>query len=164
MSGRRSKTVCSKKKRKKKSKKMFLLTSKKCWLIDEMLIPLYQHLLDGYSDQLREECLIKADIIITPQMKKESQEDNLVEYPTYQVQNSTNHEVIISLLFFLSIYPMGKPMNLSHQYFTIEWVGMNDFTHSYCGMASSSGAPQKAVKRVHVLTKLTRSTLDPLVV
>ena len=101
MSDGRSKRVDSKKRQKrKKLKKSFLLTSKKCWLIEEKLIPLYHHLVDGYSDKLREDWPIKteeSDFEITPQVKEEPQEDFLVEYPTI-MKNATN-QVIISLLF-----------------------------------------------------------------
>ena len=59
MSGRRSTRARSKKKLKKSKK--FLLASKKCWVIEEKLIPLYQHLVDDYSVQLREEWIVKVE-------------------------------------------------------------------------------------------------------
>ena len=105
MSGRRSKTIRSKKKKKKKSKKMFLLTSKKCWLIDEKLIPLYQHLVDDYSDILREEWTVKVeetDIETTPQVKEEPEEDYLVEpQPVHHSNSAKQFKVIIPLLLLL---------------------------------------------------------------
>ena len=103
MSGRRSKTIRSKKKKMKKTKKKkFLLASKKCWVIDEKLLPFYQHLVDDYSVKLREEWTVKVeetDIEATPQVKEEPLDDYLVYHPTNEVQNSTNHEVINPLLF-----------------------------------------------------------------
>ena len=59
MSDGRSSRVHSRKK-KTKGKKKFLLTSKKCWLIEQSLLPLYQHLVDGYSDKLRDEWKVKV--------------------------------------------------------------------------------------------------------
>ena len=101
MSGRRSKRARSKKM--KKSKKMFLLTSKKCWLLEEKLLPLYQHLVDDYSFKLREEWTVKVeetDIEVTPQVKEEPEDDYLVEPQPVHLHNSTNQfKVIISLLF-----------------------------------------------------------------
>ena len=98
MSDRKSKTIRSKKKRKKK----FLLTSRKCWLIDEKLIPLYQHLVDGYSGQLREEWTVKCEesnFETTQHVKEEPLDDYFVEHSN-QVQNSTNQfKVIIQLSF-----------------------------------------------------------------
>ena len=89
---------------KRKKLKMFLLTSKKCWLMDEKLMPLYQHLVDGYSDKLREEWEVKveeSDIEAIQQVKQEPRDDflaeitdqNLVEYPLLQVNGSTNQVI-----------------------------------------------------------------------
>merc|ERR1712013_91210 len=101
MSDRRSRKVAFKKKR-KKLKKRFLLTSKKCWLIEEKLIPLYHHLVDGYSDKLREERPIKteeSDFEITPQVKEEPQEDFLVsvENPANQIKNSNQFKDVLNV-------------------------------------------------------------------
>ena len=102
MSGRRSKRACSKKKS-KKSKKKFLLTSKKCWLIDEKLLPMYQKLVDDYSVKLREEWNVKveeSDIETTSQVKDEPQDDYVVEPQSVHFNNSTHQfKVIIPLLF-----------------------------------------------------------------
>ena len=98
MSEIRSKKVCVKKR--KKSKK-FLLTSKKCWVIEEKLIPLYQHLVDDFSIQLREDWTVKVeetDVDIA-QVKEEPQDDNLVEPRLLQVNSNTTNvfKVILSL-------------------------------------------------------------------
>ena len=53
MPGRRSETIRNKNRRKKTKK--FFLASKERWLIEERLVPLYQHLVDGYSEKLRDE-------------------------------------------------------------------------------------------------------------
>ena len=99
MSGRRSKRARSKKM--KKSKKMFLLTSKKCWLIDEKLLPLYQHLVDGYSVKLREEWNVKVQesgVETTPQVIEEPLGDFSVEPQPVHLNNPTNQfKVIIPL-------------------------------------------------------------------
>ena len=95
--GRRSKKM-------KKSEK-FLLTSKKCWLIDEKLLPLYQHLVDDYSVKLREEWIKveETDIETTPQEKEEPEDNFLVEHQPVHLNNSTNQfKVIIPLLFSYS--------------------------------------------------------------
>ena len=102
MSDRRSKRARGKKM--KKLKNTFLLTSKQCWLIDEKLIPLYQHLVDDYSIKLREEWTVKVeemDIETTPQVKEEPEEDDyLVEPQALQVNNTSNQfKVIFPLLF-----------------------------------------------------------------
>ena len=102
MSHIRSKRARSKKK--KKSKKMFLLTSKRCWLIEEKLLPLYQHLVDSYSIKLRrEEWTVKVeetDLKATPQVKEEPLDDYLLEHQPVHLNNSTNQvKVIIPLLF-----------------------------------------------------------------
>ena len=103
MSDRRSKRFRSEKMKKmKKSKKKFLLTSKKCWLIEEKLLPLYQHLVDDYSVKLREEWIEveETDIETTPQEKEEPEDNFLVEPQSVHLNNSTNQfKVIIPLLF-----------------------------------------------------------------
>ena len=95
MSGRRSETIRSKNKR-KKLKKKFLLTSKNCWLIDEKLVPFYQHLVDGYSDKLREEWDIEA----TPLQVKEEPQDDLLDPETLQQSCSNNDPEVSFLLLF----------------------------------------------------------------
>ena len=99
MSGRRIKRAHSKK---KKSRKI-LLTSKKCWVIEEKLIPFYQHLVDGYSDKLREEWNVKVeemDVEVVQQVKEEPQDDYLVEPQSVHLNNSKNQfKVIFPLLF-----------------------------------------------------------------
>ena len=95
MSGIKSKRVCSKK---KISKKKFLLTSKKCWLLEEKLIPFHQHLVDGYSDKLREEWNVKVEEtdVVVQQVKEEPQDDNLVDSQQIQSSSRMNQlEVII---------------------------------------------------------------------
>ena len=88
------------KKRKKKLKRMFLLTSKKCWLIEEKLIPLYQHLVDSYSVKLREEWNVKVeetDVEVVQQVKEEPQDDFLVDSQQLQSSSRMNElEVLIS--------------------------------------------------------------------
>ena len=100
MSDRRSRKVACKKK--KTLKKEFLLTSKKCWLIDEKLLPLYQHLVDGYLVNLREKWIKveETDIETTQQEKEEPGCDYLVEPQSVNLNNSTSQfEVIFPLLF-----------------------------------------------------------------
>ena len=99
----RSKRDCRKKEKKKKKKKLkkkFLLTAKKCWLIDEKLIPMCQHLVDSYSVLLREELTLRVeetDLKTTRQVKEEPQDDYLVDSQQLQLSSRTNQlEVIIS--------------------------------------------------------------------
>ena len=97
MSEIKSKKVRSKKKKKMKSK--FLLTSKKCWFMEDNLIPFYQHLVDDYS-KLREEWTVKVeetDLEATPQVKEEPQDDYMVDSQHPQSSSRMNQlEVIIS--------------------------------------------------------------------
>ena len=104
MSEIKSKRVRSKKKKKKlkKLKKKFLLTSEKCWLIDEKLIPMYQHLVDNYSVKLREEWTVikveEMDVEVVQEVKQEPQEDNSVDSQQLQSSSRMNQlEVVISL-------------------------------------------------------------------
>ena len=96
MSG--SKTARSKKM--KKLKKEFLLTSKKCWLIEEKLLPLYQHIVDDYSDKLREEWVKEeqSDVEATPQVKEEPLDDYLVEPRPVHLNNSTDQFKVILII------------------------------------------------------------------
>ena len=77
----------------------FLLTSKKCWLMEDNLIPFYQHLVDDYS-KLRKEWTVKVeetDLEATPQVKEEPQEDYLVDSQQLPSSSRVNQlEVIIS--------------------------------------------------------------------
>ena len=86
--------IKSKKVKKKPMKlKKFLLTSKKSWLIEEQLIPFYQHLLDGYSDKLREEWNVKVeetDVEVVQQVKIEPQDDYLVDSQQLQLSCRMN--------------------------------------------------------------------------
>ena len=86
--------------RKKKKMMKFLLTSKKCWLMEDNLIPFYQHLVDDYS-KLREEWTVKVeetDIETIPQVKEEPEDDYLLDYQPVNLNNSTNRfKVIFSL-------------------------------------------------------------------
>ena len=80
--------------RKKKKMMKFLLTSKNCWLLEEKLLPLYQHLVDGYSIKLREEWNVKVeetDIEATPQVKEEPQDDYIVDSQQLQLSSRMNH-------------------------------------------------------------------------
>ena len=106
-------TVGSKKKKKKKLKKKFLLTSKKCWLLDETLIPLYRHLVDRYSDKVREEWIKveETDIEATPH-EQEPPDDNLVEIPTYQVNSSTNQFKVHNYFFLFFVLPKVTGHNI----------------------------------------------------
>ena len=64
----------------------------------EKLIPLFQHVVDGYSHKLREEWRVKieeTDIETTQQVKEEPLDNFLV---VNQFDHSTNHEVIIILI------------------------------------------------------------------
>ena len=41
---------------------MFLLTSKKCWVMDEKLLEVYSHLVESYSHQLKDELKVKVKV------------------------------------------------------------------------------------------------------
>ena len=48
-------------KRRRVFKKKYLLSSKKCWLIEEKLLPVYSHLVQSYSHQLRDTWTVKVE-------------------------------------------------------------------------------------------------------
>ena len=76
MGGKRSIRPIGKKK-KKRTKKLYLLTSKKCWLVEHTLVPLYQHLVDVYSDKFNGESnmtLENCDIGEMLEVKEEPQD------------------------------------------------------------------------------------------
>ena len=108
MSDGRSTRVRSKKKKKMKSK--LLLTSKKCWLLEEQLIPFYQHLVDDYSDKLREEWTVKVEEmdVEVVQVKEEPQDDYLVDSQQFQTSSRMNElEVNISFCECQSLTPFN---------------------------------------------------------
>ena len=72
----------------KKRKRRFLMTSKKCWIIEDKLLPLYSHLVNSYSNQLLEDPFC-FEII---QVKQELEDDFLLEsLPSVDQHDSTNH-------------------------------------------------------------------------
>ena len=84
-----------------KKKRRFLMTSKKSWVIEDRLVPLYSNLIDCYSNQLPEDPFC-CEII---QVKQESQEDFLLEsLPSVDEHNSSNHfkEVIRCFILLFS--------------------------------------------------------------
>ena len=50
-----------KNKRRRVFKKKYLLSSKKCWLVEEKLLPVYSYLLDTYYDQLNDTWTVKVE-------------------------------------------------------------------------------------------------------
>ena len=51
----------TKNKRRRAFKKKFLLSSKKFWLIEDKLLPVYSHLVESYSDQLKDTWEVKVE-------------------------------------------------------------------------------------------------------
>ena len=51
----------TKNKRWRVSKKKFLLSSKKYWLIEDKLLPVFSHLVESYSDQLKDTWAVKVE-------------------------------------------------------------------------------------------------------
>jgi len=51
----------TKNKRRRAFKKKFLLSSKKCFLIEDVLLPVYLHLVESYSDQLKDTWAVKVE-------------------------------------------------------------------------------------------------------
>ena len=81
------------------------MTSKKCWIIEDHLVPLYSHLIDRYSNQLLEDPFC-CEII---QVKQEYQDDYLLESLTSADQLDSSdylyNEVINDLYtIFLFLY------------------------------------------------------------
>ena len=51
----------TKNKQRRVLKKKFLLSSKTSWLIEDKLLPLYSHLVESYSDQLKDTWAVKVE-------------------------------------------------------------------------------------------------------
>ena len=79
-------------KKKNISKNKFLLTSKKCWLMEEKLIPLYQHLVESYVVKLREVRTVRV-------AQDEQQEDNIMEPQLLQSNSNTTNASKVILLY-----------------------------------------------------------------
>ena len=101
MPGKKSTRLVSKKKKRKK--KMYLMTSKKCWLVEDCLVPLYQHLLDVYSEKLNGESNVtlgECDMGEMLEVKHEPQDDDFMESPYVQQSKPTDVQV---LTYFLNL-------------------------------------------------------------
>ena len=72
----------TKNKRRRVFKKKFLLFSKKCWLIEDKLLPVYSHLVDTYSDQLKDTWAVKLEEsqFVSVQIKEEPTDE--IHYDT----------------------------------------------------------------------------------
>ena len=76
----------------KKKNKRFLVTSKKCWIIEDKLVPLHSHLIDCYSNQLIDDPFCCEIIRVKQEPQDDSQEDYLVEsLPSADHHDSSNH-------------------------------------------------------------------------
>ena len=84
----------------KKKKRRFLMTSNKCWLMADHLVPLYSHLVDRYSNQLLEDPFC-CEII---RVKQEPEDVLLESLPSVDEHNSSNHfkEVIRCFILLFS--------------------------------------------------------------
>ena len=74
---------------------------KEYWLIEETLMPTYAHLVDSYSEKVKNEWKVKVEDLScekfdgeTVQVKEEP-EDDLSISPTLDETNSTNPHVVI---------------------------------------------------------------------
>ena len=107
MPGRRSETIRNKNRRKKTKK--FFLASKERWLIEERLVPLYQHLVDGYSEKMRDEWKVKV--------KEEPQDNDLLEsHQDQQSSSNNNNQQVTYRVFPLSYFRRFNLMHYSHQW------------------------------------------------
>ena len=69
-------TMHCKKNRRGVSKTKFLLSTKKCWLIEEKLLPLYSRLVQSYSDNLQDTWTVKVEEFQDiPHVKQEPLDD-----------------------------------------------------------------------------------------
>ena len=93
--------------------------------MEEKLIPFYQHLVDGYSIQLREEWNVKVeekDVDVAQQVKEEPQDDYLVDSQQLQLSRRMNQlKVVIScdewipllnILFAVPYRPLCRPYKM----------------------------------------------------
>ena len=100
MSNSKCTQVQNKKKKRKKEKRRFLFSLKKCWVIEDKLLPLYSHLVDGYTNQLFEDPFC-CELI---QVKQEPEDDHLLEpLPSVDQHDSSNHlEKVIDCCIYSS--------------------------------------------------------------
>ena len=85
--------------KKKKRKKMYLMTSKKCWLMEDRLVLLYQHLVDVYSEKLNSESSVtlgECDLGEMLEVKQEPQDDDFLESPYVHQSKPTDDKVLAS--------------------------------------------------------------------
>lgn len=86
--------------RKKVRKKKFLMGVKEYWLIEETLIPTYAHLVDIYSEKVKDEWKVKVEDMSceefegTVQVKEECQDGSSISQ-TNDETNSTNPHMVI---------------------------------------------------------------------
>ena len=83
----------------KKKKRRFLMTLKKCWIIEDKLLPLYSHLIDCYSDQLLKDPFGCETIEVKP----EPRDDSLESLPS---ADSNNHFEVI-MIFPITWYVLA---------------------------------------------------------
>ena len=110
MPGRESVRLVGMKKKKKRTKKqkMYLMTLKKCWLVEDRLVPLYQHLMDVYSDKLNRESNVtlgECDLQEMLEVKQEPQDDDFMKSPYAQESKPTMDQVLdLYKSFIVSIW------------------------------------------------------------
>ena len=93
MAGRKNK-----RRRRRVSKKEYLLSSKKCWLIETKLLPVYSHLVDTYSDQLKDTWTVKVEESQFESVQIKEEPTDEIDYET-PIILPTNEVCIIFLLF-----------------------------------------------------------------
>ena len=88
-----------KRKNGRKKKKKLLMGVENQWLIEDNLISVYSHLVESYSEQLREEWKVKDEVKI--EVKQEVEDES---YSSHKI-GSTNPQKVISIaVSFYNLY------------------------------------------------------------
>ena len=61
----------------RRKKKKFLMGVENQWLIEDNLMPVYGHLVESYSEQLREEYIVKDEV--TSNVKHEVEDESSID-------------------------------------------------------------------------------------
>ena len=94
---KRTKVPCNMAKKKKKNRR-YLMTSKKCWIIEDKLMPLYSHLIDRYTNQLLGDPFCCEDIKVKQEPQDDYPLESLLSADKQKSNSHLDNEVIIIYL------------------------------------------------------------------
>ena len=121
------------------SKKEYLLSSKKCFLIEDKLLPLYSHLVESYSDQLKDTWEVKVEesqfgsVLIKEEPTDEINYDAPMILQMHEV--CFNFPPVASCLKHFGFFPYQKLMpnariNVKHFFSLSYWQKFNESARS----------------------------------